>query len=537
MSTTDEPTGERLLRAVLHADMVDYSKVTARNEAISLASVNAIRRAFDEAIRDQKDVWFRSRAGDAALGLFPTAVGAVKTAIQVQVKLAHVREISPALPVWLRIGVHLGEVIRDGDDWHGDSINTTARIQAEATPGGIMISGEAYRAIRGKIPLEYEDLGERELKGVGPVHLLRVIVGTEQVVHGAWWTKPLVYRRELGIAAVVAGVAVVGGRALFGPDGTGFFRSTTTTTVPKRVALREIDWPLAIGVMEIKQAGETPDWMCDITHQGLNALLTKFDKLRVFSKDLIDWKRKQTGKTLIEIANELDIRRMINGELLRSGVKVTLQVRVVDPETGQQIGTCEADGSEDKLVEIQNDVGLQLIKMLKVPVTKAQVDGVLQARPNVDLDVTKRFADAFGGMEDEEQQPPPKNGPGAWRLSWPPAAWAQEQDEAGVKQLLERYRAALEAKNLDQLAAIYLTLSDNTRDALNRYFQSANELKVQFSDVTVLFERDEALATFTRSDKFRDVQTGRDVNLEVRVSTVVAKADGAWKIKALRKPS
>jgi ketosteroid isomerase-like protein len=216
---------------------------------------------------------------------------------------------------------------------------------------------------------------------------------------------------------------------------------------------------------------------------------------------------------------------------------VTLQVRVVDPETGQQIGACEASGSEDKLVEIQNDVGLQLIQKLKVPVRKQEIDEVMQARPNVDLDVTKRFADAFGGMEDDEPAQPKQTGPGARWLSWPPEAWAQTQDEAGVKELLERYRAALEAKNLDQLAAIYLTLSDNTRDALTRYFQSANDLKVQFSGVTVLFEGDEALATFTRSDKFRDVQTGRDVNLEVRVSTVVAKAEGAWKIKALRKPS
>src|SRR5262249_41358642 len=149
-------------------------------------------------------------------------------------------------------------------------------------------------------------------------------------------------------------------------------------------------------------AGETPEGMCDIMHQGLNALLTKFDKLNVFSKDVIDWKKKKTGQDPIEIAKELSIRRMISGELLRSGVKVTLQVRVVDPESGVQIGTCEANGSEDKLVEIQNEVGLQLVQLLKVPHTKAQVDAVLSARPNVDLDVTKRFADAFGGTDDEE---------------------------------------------------------------------------------------------------------------------------------------
>lgn len=70
-----------------------------------------------------------------------------------------------------------------------------------------------------------------------------------------------------------------------------------------------------------------------------------------------------------------------------------------------------------------------------------------------------------------------------------------------------------------------------------RYFASPNRLAMQFSGVSVVFEGDEALATFTRSDRFQDLETGRDLSLEVRVSTIVAKADGAWKIKALRKQS
>ena len=71
--------------------------------------------------------------------------------------------------------------------------------------------------------------------------------------------------------------------------------------------------------------------------------------------------------------------------LMRRGVQVTLQVYVVDTESGQQLGACEATGTEDKLVEIQNDVGLELVRTLKVPITKAEVDKVLTARTNVDL--------------------------------------------------------------------------------------------------------------------------------------------------------
>lgn len=528
MNPTDKAPSGRRLSAVLHADMVNYATVTARSEALSLRCVAVIREAFAEAV-PKRGGWFRAKAGDAVLALFPSAVGAVATAIEVQRGLAEIRAASPELPLWLRVGVHMGEVAPSGDDWHGDSINTTARIQAEALPGGLTISSEVHRAISNTMELAYEDLGTRDLKGVGTFHLFRVVTGTELVDRPPWYWFPL-YRRELGIAAAVAIAAALFGRSVLDLLSG---RATMKTAVPARTD----GWPLAIAIMEIRPAGEAPEWMSNVTHQGLNALLSKFDKLSVFSKDVIDWKKEKTGKKSFDIAKELGVTKMINGELIRSGLKLTLETRIVDTDTGLQVGTCEASAPDDKLVEIQNDVGMQIVWALKVPVTKAEIDKILRARTNVDLDVTKRFADAFGG-EKEAAAPPPDTQPGTllW-FAWPSEAHAEAGDEQAVKELLERYRAALEAKNLDELATVYLTLGENTRDALTRYFQSATDLKVQFSGIKVLFEGDEALATFTRSDKFKDVQTGRDVNLEVRVSTVVARQDGSWKIKALRKPS
>jgi TolB-like protein/ketosteroid isomerase-like protein len=290
--------------------------------------------------------------------------------------------------------------------------------------------------------------------------------------------------------------------------------------------------------MEINAVGETPSWMSEITHKGLNALLTKFDKLQVFSKERIDFVKEKTGKKSFDIAQELGVTRMINGDLIRSGVKVTLEARIIDRDSGIIVYAGEASGTEDNLVEIQNKVALDLVAALRVPVTKAEADRALAARTNVDLDVTRRFAEAFGGEEPEAgEAPAPGTKPGAWLFSWPAEAHAETPEEQGVKVLLEHYREALQAKDLQKLSTIYVNLSDNTRQALDRYFKSADSLTVEFSAISVLFEGDEALATFTRSDKFKDVETGRDVNLEVRVSTVVAKADGGWKIKALRKPT
>ena len=99
--------------------------------------------------------------------------------------------------------------------------------------------------------------------------------------------------------------------------------------------------------MEIVPIRETPGWMCDMTHQGLNALLAKLENLNVFSKDVIDWKKEKTGKKSFDVANDLGVRKMLNGTLLRENGRVTLQVRIVDVGTGRQEDACDASGTED----------------------------------------------------------------------------------------------------------------------------------------------------------------------------------------------
>ena len=345
---------------------------------------------------------------------------------------------------------------------------------------------------------------------------------------GASWLH-LLRRRE-----VVGGTATLLLAYLFRDDLFELARSLSdpasgdTSTVPTPGP--DPTWPMAVGIMEIKAGHGVPVWMCDMMHKGLNAFLGKFDRLNVVSRVMIDWLREKTGRDSLELAHELKIARMISGELDRSNGKLVLQVFIVDTAGGYE-RTCEANGSEDQFVAIQNDVGVQILAALKLPVTKAEVDRVLAARTSVDLDVNKRFADAFGQGEAAPTREVP---PGARWLSWPAEAYAQSPaEETAVKLLLERYRAALEAKSVDRLTGIYMGLSSTTREALDRYFQNATDLKVQFSNISVLFQGDEALATFTRNDQFKDVQTGQDVTLEVRVSTVVAKEDGEWKIKSL----
>src|SRR5262249_57548273 len=71
-----------------------------------------------------------------------------------------------------RIGINLGDILIEGDDILGDGVNIAARLEGIAEPGGICISASAYDQVRGKVAMEFVDLGEQRLKNIErPVHV------------------------------------------------------------------------------------------------------------------------------------------------------------------------------------------------------------------------------------------------------------------------------------------------------------------------------------------------------------------------------
>ena len=116
-------------------------------------------------------------------------------------------------PVRIRIGVHLGDVVRTGSEILGDSVNVAARIQAIAPPGGITVSEDVYRAVRNRVNVPFRDLGPKSLKNIREkirIYELDRIEGADGV---AATPSPRSQRRAalaaLGIA-LVAGMAVLG---------------------------------------------------------------------------------------------------------------------------------------------------------------------------------------------------------------------------------------------------------------------------------------------------------------------------------------
>jgi ketosteroid isomerase-like protein len=301
--------------------------------------------------------------------------------------------------------------------------------------------------------------------------------------------------------------------------------------------------PLVVGVMEVRvRSDAVPRWMADVTRDRLNTILSKFGELRVYSRQKIDFIRGKRHLSEIEAAEVLGMSKMLAATVSADGSQVTLDLEVVDIGTGLLQGTERVQGPQDRFMELEGQLAVRAVQALGVRPTAAEMQAVAATSDNETLDVYRMLTDTLGdpAAVPKEQSPPPtapaKPAPGTSWLEWDGAAYAEDADpeEAAVRALVERYAAALQAKSLEQLGALQVQMSERQRAALLRYFATAGDLQVRLSDLDVTVEGGDAVATFTREDAFVDAGTGRHLHLEVRITAVLGKEQGEWKIRGLQ---
>ena len=169
---------ERKLAVILAADIAGYSRLIGLDEEGTLARLRTLRRDhIDPTIASHRGRIVKT-TGDGLLVEFPSVVDAVRCAVAVQRATA---ERETALPqdrrIEFRIGVNLGDIVVEGDDILGDGVNIAARLEGIADPGGICVSGVVHDQVRGKVEVEFADLGEQNLKNIAqPVRAYRVVL-------------------------------------------------------------------------------------------------------------------------------------------------------------------------------------------------------------------------------------------------------------------------------------------------------------------------------------------------------------------------
>ncbi len=171
---------KRKIAAILAADVVGYSKLVAEDEEETLRRLASYRAVFDDFIARGSGRVFNT-AGDAILAEFPSAVEAVRCAIDVQESL-RTRNLAypPSRQMSFRIGITIGDVVERDGDLLGDGVNIAARLEGLAKPGGLCVSRTVYEQVANKMSVQFADIGEQEVKNIpSPVHAYTLNLGSD----------------------------------------------------------------------------------------------------------------------------------------------------------------------------------------------------------------------------------------------------------------------------------------------------------------------------------------------------------------------
>ncbi|MET4391069.1 class 3 adenylate cyclase [Bradyrhizobium sp. F1.4.3] len=235
---------KRKIAAIFAADIAGYSRLVAEDEEETLRRLASYRSVVDDFIAKASGRIFNT-AGDAVLAEFPSAVDAVRCAIDIQESL-RTRNMAypPSRQMSFRIGITIGDVVERDGDLLGDGVNIAARLEGLAEVGGICVSRAVHEQVANKLSVQFADIGAQEVKNIPtPVHAYMVAMrredgtyATPQVKKVAKaapapnWMWPLV----VGIVSVVA--IGVGGFLYFTKLETTKETSSAAATSPSPTA-------------------------------------------------------------------------------------------------------------------------------------------------------------------------------------------------------------------------------------------------------------------------------------------------------------
>jgi len=540
----------RRVCAVLLADVTGFSALMGQDDERTARAVRGLQTLVQEIAADNNG-HAEGFAGDAIFASFDSVVAAVDAALKIQRRLAG--ETFEGLHLRIRIGLHYGDVLLREGGAFGDAINIAARLQTLAKPGTVCISEGIYRQVRNRFDEKFVDLGRQRLKNISEPIRAYLIVPREAEAERARVPRRTLVAATLTavlLAAVVTLVAVVVLRYWSAPTKAPKRASATPGAqmpgalagAPEGQALPagEEAPQLTLGVMVFKSLGGDggQDWRREALRDGLNAQLSQLSRVKVYSKEFIDFLMSRKGLTDVEAASELGIKKMLSGSFVVLHGTLRVETHIVDVQTGVLEASYTTVGREQDFLDLQNKLAFGVISHLNLPVTEEEKRTML-ARQTTDVDALKMLLEAEGRAEPAAGSAAPTPAPRsslprwlAWAQPFSPAHAANTGDRSEILAVIERYRQATEQREIRALAAVYAEFSPEQEAAQQRYFENVRELHVAIDNVDVVVVGDEAIASYTRTDDFVDARTGRPMHVAVRLTKTLRRVDGMWKLAA-----
>jgi TolB-like protein/class 3 adenylate cyclase len=318
---------ERRLSAIMSADVAGYSRLMGLDET-GTARILHEHRAIADAVVAKHGGRIVKTTGDGLLIEFPSVVDAVECAVAVQTVMAKRNEgVLQDRRLLFRIGINLGDILIEGDDILGDGVNVAARLEGIAEPGGICISSSAYDQVRGKVTVEFSDLGEQSLKNIArPVH----------------------------VYAVVPNCSPSGAQGNATPD---------LFLAPR----------LSIMVLPFANIGSDPeqDYFVDGVTESLTTDLSRIVGSFVIGRHTA-FTYKGKAVDLKQIGRELNVRYVLEGSVQRSGNRLRVNVQLIDALSGNHLWAERFDKPVADLFDMQDEIVSRLANALNTQLIEAE---------------------------------------------------------------------------------------------------------------------------------------------------------------------
>jgi adenylate cyclase len=349
----------RRLAAILAADVAGYSRLMGADEEGTLERLKALRRELlDPKIAEHHGRIVKT-TGDGMLVEFASVVDAARCAVEVQQAMPERNtDVGADSRIELRIGINLGDVIVEGDDLFGDGVNIAARIEGLADSGGVFVSNTVYDHVRDRLPIVFEDLGERQVKNIArPVRVFRV--------------------RDANDAA----------------------KSQSAPTLPLP------DKP-SIAVLPFANMSGDPEqeYFVDGMVEEITTALSRIRWLFVVARNST-FTYKGRPVAVKEVGRELGVRYVLEGSVRKAGQRVRITGQLIDAVTGTHLWADRFDGSLEDVFELQDKVASSVAGVIE-PALQAAETARSAARPTEDLTAYDLYLRAYAMVWSSVKQAP-----------------------------------------------------------------------------------------------------------------------------------
>jgi TolB-like protein/Tfp pilus assembly protein PilF len=342
---------ERRLAAILAADVVGYSRLMGEDEAGTLERLKALRKELVQPGITKRKGRTVKLMGDGLLAEFPSVVEAVQCAVDIQESMiGRETDLPDEQRIRLRIGDNLGDIIVEGSDIYGDGVNVAARLEALAEPGGICVSGTVFDHVRGKVGLNFADLGEQQVKNIDqPVQVYRIAL-------------------DRGADAGEAGGTPASVSAL----------------------LKQPDKPSIAVLPFTNMSGDVEqDYFADGMVEDIITALSHMRWLFVIARNS-SFTYKGRAVDVKQVGRELGVRYVLEGSVRKAGNKVRISGQLIDASTSAHLWADRFDGALEDVFELQDQVTACVVGAIAPRLERAEIERA-KHKPTESLDAYDYF--------------------------------------------------------------------------------------------------------------------------------------------------